>query len=165
MPKIKLTNGMETIVDDDDYEKFGQYQWRFAPNNSKYNTSIGYAVRGHKTILLHREIMKTPQGMFTDHINGDKLDNRKSNLRIVNRHQNATNTPKRSATLSSVYKGVTKENNQNVYRVSVKVGNRIVKINGFQHERHAALAYDLWAIDLFGNYANTNFTGVKCIAI
>lgn len=55
---------------------------------------------------------------------------------------------------------VTKERNQSVYRVSIKVGDRIVKINSFKHERHAALAYDLWAKDLFKEYALLNFTDV-----
>jgi hypothetical protein len=77
MSKISLSgkNGEVTgysIIDEEDYDKVCIYKWRL---------SNGYAIGGPKTIKLHRFIMNAENGLMIDHINGNKLDNRKSNLR------------------------------------------------------------------------------------
>jgi hypothetical protein len=86
MKRIELTTGQFTLVDEDDFWTLSIHQWSLG--------SGGYARRtvGYKTILMHRVIMKTPEGMITDHINGDKLDNRKENLRVTTRLVNSLNT-------------------------------------------------------------------------
>ena len=83
MKYIKLTKGKRAIVDDEDYEYLNQFKWRFSSN--------GYANTSVKTIGMHRLVNNTPQGLDTDHINGNKLDNRRSNLRSVTRSQNMLN--------------------------------------------------------------------------
>lgn len=95
MKKIILTKGAYTLVDDEDFEYLNQWKW--------YLSSKGYAMRGthvgsskdgsRKTIHLrmHRIINNTPEGLQTDHINRDKLDNRKENLRSVTNRQNQLN--------------------------------------------------------------------------
>ena len=91
MPKIALTKGKFAIVDDEDYEYLNQWKWTFL--------NTGYVMRriqkkGHKTkyILMHRLILNTPKGMITDHINRNRLDNRRENLRICTPSQNLCNT-------------------------------------------------------------------------
>lgn len=74
--KIYLTQGKFATVDKEDYDNVIKYQWIF--NNRGYVGSGGDG----KYILLHRFIMNAPKGKVIDHINGDKLDNRKCNLRI-----------------------------------------------------------------------------------
>jgi hypothetical protein len=85
MKKIPLTRGKSAIVDDDDFEYLSQWKWWY--------TTRGYAVRQDKGkhIPMHRLINKTPAGFDTDHINRNKLDNRKENLRTVTRSQNFMN--------------------------------------------------------------------------
>lgn len=79
-----LGKGKSTKVDDDDYEKYNHLVWHLS--------DTGYAVRkSGKTVRLHRLIMDCPEGMVIDHLNGDKLDNRKSNLRICTQSENAKN--------------------------------------------------------------------------
>jgi hypothetical protein len=69
---IKLSQGKEVIVDEEDYAYLSQWKWYF---------NGGYAVRGcKKRILMHRVIMATPDDKVTDHINRDKLDNRRCNF-------------------------------------------------------------------------------------
>ena len=86
---IPLTQGKSAIVSDSDFEYLNQFKWCISPN--------GYAIRniivnGKKTQeRMHRVIAKIPLGKFTDHINGDKLDNRNFNLRIATKSQNAAN--------------------------------------------------------------------------
>ncbi len=83
--EIKLTKGMVCIVDDDDFEWLSQWKWQAHKSKNKY-----YAVR-KRVIRMHREIAKTPDGMQCDHIDGNTLDNRKSNLRNCEAYQNAMN--------------------------------------------------------------------------
>lgn len=84
-----LITGGQVTIDKDDYELVSQYKWHVG--------DTGYAVwRGIKdgvkqTIRMHRLIMQTPAYKVTDHINHDKLDNRKSNLRICTQSDNMRN--------------------------------------------------------------------------
>ena len=81
--------GHTVLVDQLDYFKVSQYKWHINDN--------GYAVwRGIRdgkklTVRMHRLIMDTPDGMDTDHINRNRLDNRRSNLRICDRKTNLLN--------------------------------------------------------------------------
>ena len=85
--EIKLSNGKYTIIDDEDYSLIAEYRWHF---------DKGYA-KAHKKdnkrrwILMHRLIMNPPNDKFIDHINRNKLDNRKRNLRLCNPSQNGSN--------------------------------------------------------------------------
>lgn len=87
MPKqIPLTNGEFAVVDDEDYLFYSKWSWK------KHRG--GYAVRtkGKNGIYyMHRSITNAKDGYQVDHINGNKLDNRKCNLRVVTRSQNALN--------------------------------------------------------------------------
>jgi hypothetical protein len=100
---ILLSNGYEVIVDDDDYDYLSRWRWK--------RNAVGYAcrtiyIRGKFTLLLmHRLINKTPEGLFTDHINRNKLDNRKSNLRTVTKRINNRNQGLGSRNTSG-FKGV-----------------------------------------------------------
>jgi hypothetical protein len=90
MKRIQLTKGKFAIVDDGDFEWLNQWKWFYA--------SPGYAARdvgGRKDkqrVLMHRLLNKTKEGLVTDHINRDRLDNRKINLRSITNRQNLMNT-------------------------------------------------------------------------
>jgi HNH endonuclease len=88
--KILKIKGGETILDDDDYEWASQFRWRV--------NEWGYAVKSHAStsgrltmIRLSRVIMNAPPYMEVDHINRIPLDNRKENLRLATKQQNAWN--------------------------------------------------------------------------
>lgn len=92
MKKIRLNNtGRYALVDNQDYETIVSY-------GSWYENDQGYAVKRvkvdgkKKTIRMHKLINDTPDGLVTDHINGNKLDNRRKNLRAVSQQINAWNT-------------------------------------------------------------------------
>ncbi|MMZ67947.1 hypothetical protein D1872_305870 [compost metagenome] len=95
MREIPLTQGKVAIIDDEDFEKVSAYKWC-------YSSTIGYAVSRkvvngkRQPVLMHRLILDAPPGLVTDHINHDKLDNRKANLRLCTRHENNRNMPLRS---------------------------------------------------------------------
>jgi hypothetical protein len=86
---IPLTNGKVTLVDTDDYEKLTKYLWCVTKNRNTYyvhRTTCG------KTETMHHAILGVPpKGLMIDHINGNGLDNRKCNLRIVTNRENCQN--------------------------------------------------------------------------
>lgn len=81
----KTAKGKSVKVDDDDYKKYGHLRWHLS--------DTGYAVRRYngETIRLHRLITNCPEGLVVDHLNGDKLDCRKSNMRVCTQVENAKN--------------------------------------------------------------------------
>lgn len=103
---IKLLNGEETIVNNEDFVQFNSHQWHL--------NSEGYACRTNgkkECVYLHREINKTPSGFHTDHINRNKLDNRRSNLRTVTSAENQLNTGLRVDNTSGE-RGISKKGNK-----------------------------------------------------
>lgn len=104
MRRLKLTQNRYALVDDHLFEYLNQYKWCYYKN--------GYAARQvmknglRKTIYMHRFIMQTPDGMDTDHINGDKLDNRQANLQIITHGENMLAYQKLDRRNKSGFRGV-----------------------------------------------------------
>lgn len=153
MKMIELTKGFITIIDDDDYEKFGHLNWHY---------SHGRAVRRTKgaNTWLHREIMGDPEGVLVDHINGNPLDNRKSNLRLATKSANTANARKQtSRNTSSRFKGVTyaarNKNKWMAYIGTTRNGTRR-NLGSFPTEIEAAEAYNVAAKAEYGVYAKLN---------
>lgn len=95
MIEIFLTKGRFTLVDDEDFDKVNKLKWLFEPSKGyairrEYVRGSGRKNQKQKTIFLHRFILDFPQKQI-DHINGNRLDNRKSNLRLVTAHQQSMN--------------------------------------------------------------------------
>ena len=93
MENIELTKGKVAIVDDEDYKFLSQYKWgAFKNRNIYYAARMDYRGKKRKNILMHRVIMGEPTDMQIDHINGNGLDNRRINLRVVTQSQNLRNS-------------------------------------------------------------------------
>ena len=104
---------------------------------------------------MHREIIDIPAGMVCDHINHNRLDNRKCNLRSFTSAQNQPNRlPSRNGT--SQYKGVCRDKASHKWRAYIGYQNRWIHICYFEDEQEAAIAYDDMAIKLFGEFACLN---------
>jgi hypothetical protein len=106
---------------------------------------------------LHRVITGATKGMDVDHINGDRLDNRRSNLRVCSRSENMKNARKRSR-CSSKYKGVTWVKSKKRWRAQITMveckGSK--HIGYFKSEIDAARAYNEAAKEYFGEFAKIN---------
>jgi len=150
MKKIPITQGKFALVDDEDFDNLNQWQWHF---------TTGYAARrawpSNKIVLMHRELMQTPKGKDTDHINRNGLDNRKCNLRICTRSENNLNKDKQKSNTSG-YKGVYWRGDQKLWLA--RVG--LVYAGKHKNKIDAAKAYDSKAKELFGEFAKLNFPEV-----
>lgn len=148
--RITLTKGKFTIVDDDDYERLSSHSWYY----SRYAKSGS----GRSGTYMHVVIMNPPSGLFVDHINGNKLDNRKKNLRICTHAQNLGNSkiPKNN---TSGYKGVVFIKRLGIWRAQIQHSYKMHCLGYFHDIVDAAKAYDKAAIDHYGEFARTNFGG------
>lgn len=93
---------------------------------------------------------------YIDHINGDKSDNRISNLRECSKNQNGQNRPKLSNN-STGYKGVYVNPKSGKYISKIRINGELKYIGTFNTPEEAAKAYDNEAIENFGEFANLNF--------
>lgn len=152
MREISLTQGQVALVDDDNYEELIKYNWYAV----KYTKGYGYGavVNINRTLVyMHRMIMNTPLLLEVDHLDGNTLNNQKSNLRNCTHKQNMMNISKRYGT--SIYKGVHKRKNR--WLVQIQVDGRKIYIGSYKSELEAAKAYDNAAINYFNKFARTNF--------
>ena len=152
MKLIPLTRGKFSKVDDEDYDLLMHWHWTCSV--------AGYAVRGIKknkkciAILMHRQLINAPKGISTDHINGDCLDNQKSNLRLCTHAENIRNS-KRHRNNTTGFKGVSFVDGK--WRMHIKKNYKMFWFGYFGTPEEAARAYDEKAKELFGEYARTNF--------
>ena len=94
--KIPLTKNTVAIVDDIDYERIVT-MGKWTAHSMGYAYRWDRTVKPNKCLMMHRVIANTPAGLDTDHINGNKLDNRRANLRVASRSLNNLNRETRGA--------------------------------------------------------------------
>lgn len=87
--QVAMAGGHLALVDDDDYEAMAKYRWRLAVG--RYAQTTVWSNNKGRELRMHRLLMNPPTGMEVDHINGDGLDNRRSNLRLATTAQNRQN--------------------------------------------------------------------------
>lgn len=153
MQIITLTRGFVTKVDDADYYHLLGLSWHA---HTKQGFTYARAPYGSGHVYLHVYLLKPPLDMVVDHINGDKLDNQRHNLRIATDMQNSQNTQKQKGR-SSKYKGVVWDASRQKWKAQIKHENKNTNLGRFDSEEEAALAYDHAATALFGAFACINF--------
>lgn len=147
--RIALAHGQSVLVDAADYEWLSRHQW---------TVCAGYAARHEngRRISMHREIMKAPPGMVVDHIDGNKQNNCRSNLRICTPRENVQNRAKQIGSASR-FKGVFYDKSHGKWYVGVCCNGQHLKTGYFDDEIEAARVYDRLAAELFGAFAYLNF--------
>lgn len=149
MKFIRLSGGKQTLVDDDDFEALSKWRWR---------CHRGYAIRddgprAKRTVVrMHRAIMNAPSGLEVDHISGDTLDNRKSNLRICTHAENLKNVKKHKDG-ASAFKGVSWDRQKKRFRAQIFLNGKNRLVGRFRSEAEAHGAYVEAAKLAFGEFA------------
>lgn len=155
--EIKLTQGHITIIDDEDYAIIAGYKWNaYIRSNKLLWATATIRIRGkNASVRMHRLITKATKDQDVDHINGNGLDNRKINLRFCTKSQNNFNRgPKASNT--SGYKGVSFKNQYKKWVAQIQINGKKKHIGYFNDPKEAAKAYNIKALELFGEFARIN---------
>ena len=163
MRRIPLTQGKFAIVDNKDFEQLNKYKW-YA---HKDRCGRYYALRGvwdikiqnSITIPMHRQILglNYKDGKESDHKDRNGLNNQRYNLRICTKAENLRNSIKKGHNCSSKYKGVDWREKKEKWRARIHCNRKTYFLGYYESEVKAARVYDKAAIELFGEYAKTNF--------
>jgi len=142
---VPLTHGARSRIDLEDAVLAEPWNWHLS--------RFGYAVRKPTTgvVFLHRAILAAPKGVEVDHKNGDRLDNRRSNLRLVSHANNCKNSALRRDNACRL-KGVSWHKHTGRWRAVVQINGRPRHLGLFDTAELAFEAYEREAARLFGEF-------------
>jgi len=157
MIKIPLTRGYYAHIDEEDYHLIKDFKWlAFNGRNTMYAARQTRDTKGKcKTIFMHRIILSTPEGLYTDHIDGNGLNNTRANLRMATAIQNSTNKIKKWG--NCIYRGIVYLKKENKYKAKIMHNRKEIHIGRFDTALEAAKAYDKKSLELNGEFAALNF--------
>lgn len=161
MKEIPLTQNKVALIDDEDYESLSRFKWfaRWDGHNWYAGRKIRRPDGERRTVFMHKEIIGTTTSIKIDHKDGDGLNNTRHNLRPATTQQNNCNNRIRRDNTSG-YKGVNlrKEKHCRKWQASIRVNRKRKHLGYYDTPQEAALAYDVAARELFGEFARTNFS-------
>lgn len=151
--EIPLSKGYVTQVDDEDFEELSKHKWHaLVLKTQVYAVRCGPLIDGkRKNVYMHRQLLNTPDGLVTDHIDRNGLNNQKDNLRPVPQSKNCANREKSNG--HSRFKGVCKPKNTSRWVATIMER----RIGHYRTEELAALAYDKAAWEAWHDSAVLNF--------
>lgn len=150
MKYIQLQKGFKAIVDDEDFELVSKLHWHRDSKDYAVHTTSRKLGKQTK-IRLHRFLLQAPKDQLVDHINGDPLDNCRSNLRFATTAQNIANS-KRHLTNKSGFKGVCWHSRDKKWAAFIQGKH----LGYFLTPIEAAKAYNKAAVLSFGRFARLN---------
>lgn len=160
MRVIKITQGYEVKIDDEDFDLISGRSWKVLRSRKRVYASYSYGKDSNKSMLMHRLIMNAEKGQYVDHINGDTLDNRKENLRLCTNSQNLGNRGKQSNN-NSGYKGV--HFHDGSYVAKIRKDNIVYTLGYSKDKIEAAKIYDMGSLHFYGEFSYLNFPDLKDI--
>lgn len=155
MRTIQLSKGHKTVVDDEDFDLVSPHKWCAMPT---HHGGIYAMHKNHRglSVLMHRLIIGASTGEMVDHIDGDKLNNRRANLRRCTVAQNNQNCGIRKNNVSG-FKGVGFLLGKGKYQARIRHNGKRHYLGSFTNAKEAALAYDAAARKFHGEFARVNF--------
>ena len=156
MREIQLTQGKVALVSDHQYEELSKYKWC-----AVFNGYLWYAFRqdgrrpNRRGVYMHKQIMNTPPGMETDHIDGNTLNNQEENLRVCTHAENNRNKGKQSNNTSG-YKGVQWSSRGKKWQARIKINGKTISLRMFANKEDAARRYDTAVFEYHGEFAKPN---------
>lgn len=149
---LNLTGGLVSLIDDNIDKKIIAQKWYASKNGKNYYAK---AIIKRKSVYLHRVLLNAKKGEIVDHINGNTLDNRLNNLRIVNASQNSGNSKQRINKKYSKLKGVHyMKNRKKPWTSRIQVLNKTIHLGYFLTEVEAFFAYKKAHLKYFQKHSN-----------
>lgn len=145
----------KVLVDDEDFEKVNKYTWHLTSNG--YVRTNYYKQNGKRgPLYLTRYILNIMEEdeIEIDHIDRNKLNNQKENLRYCDRSQNMWNQGPRS---NRKYKGAYFHKQSGKWQSMIMYGRKMIALGLYETEIEAAEAYDVAAKQYFKEFAYLNF--------
>lgn len=155
MKELKLsTSNKVALIDDEDFDRCLKLKWRLHPSGYVYHSKYSYlGFKKYKTEIVYLHVFITEKNQ-QDHINRNKLDCQKKNLRDSNPSLNTANQGKFvNQFTTSKYKGVCWDKHKNKWKAYIKR----MSLGLFLNEIDAALAYDNACKKMYGEFAVLNF--------
>lgn len=161
--KIVTRSGVVALIDEVDAE-LAQAKWWYREGYAVREVLLGHIMgkRIHEIEYMHRVVMENMldrclrEDEYVDHIDGDRMNNRRSNLRLSTKLQNRLNSRKRGDKTSSQYKGVSWHKHEQKWQARITVNKKVITLGYFTSEKVAALAYNDAAKKHFGEFASLN---------
>ena len=149
---LKILNSeLEVLIDEDMVEVLSKHKWI---RRGVYIGRVEFKNKKQTTYLLHRVVMGAKLGELVDHKNQNPLDNRRENLRLCTRRQNAANS-KLASNNTSGFRGVNFMKNRG-WRAHITINGKAIHLGMFETKEEAALKYNESAIEYFGEFAALN---------
>lgn len=154
MKEVPLTRGKVAIVDDQDYDWLMQWKWQYVKGYARRTGLKSDGGLHLRSIMMHRVIANAPPDLRVDHINGDRADNRRENLRLCTPEQNKWHVVKRRG--HNKYKGV-RPVDGGCWRAYAADGhNGQTYLGYYATEEEGAIAYNRYAVGKWGEWASLN---------
>ena len=147
---VKSSDGFHTVIIDECDSYLSKWKWHLGTDGS-----VARNRRNGQERRIHRIIMGAKKGEYVDHINHNPLDNRRENLRICTNQENNWNKP---PTAGKKYKGTSRNpaSKKNPWCAFIKKDYKSLYLGSFKTEEMAALEYNKFAKELFGEFAYLN---------
>ena len=154
---IPLTKGQFAVVDDADYERVNAISWYAQKHGRTYYAVANSAtVNGKRhSILMHRFLLVVPEGYETDHIDGDGLNNCRSNLRAVTHAENSRHRLLNCNNKTGFY-GVSWHGARGKYQATIRIDGKQRHLGLFSDPVEAAAARDKAAREHYKDFGRLN---------
>lgn len=145
-------------LDKEGLDLYYKFNWSIHKGRNSFYLFRNTNIKNKKSsIQFHRELLGvTSKNQVVDHINGNGLDNRFSNIRVCSQMENTRNCRKHIKKTHSKYKGVTYRKSRGKYQAQIKVNYKYIYLGCFYNENDAARAYNSAALKHFGSFAYLN---------